>query len=288
MKRLQSGNFLFEVFVIRKKIFVKLKFLVFVTLLLSASFPAGAGIAINPATDEAELILIPAAKERNMGRSIDQEIRKKFDIPVDPLIQERVEKLGERIAAGTDRKDLVYRFTVLDDEKDDNYNAFAVPGGYIYIFSDLVEKLQTDDTIAAVLAHEMGHEEARHAIKRLQGSLGATALMLLGTQMQSDPGSYAALNAAIGQLMAAYSRHDERQADELSIKYLKRAGFDPEGTIDALRALKKLRKKASEMKYFFYKSHPYLSERIAHLRNFIKGYTNFDSYINMVPRKSDF
>ncbi|RKY40875.1 MAG: hypothetical protein DRP85_07730 [Candidatus Makaraimicrobium thalassicum] len=263
----------------------KEKLFLLAVFLLLAPLLTGGIMSINPATEEEELILIPAVKERNTGRKINEQIRRHFELPVDPLMQKRVEEIGEKLAAGTDRKDIVYRFAVLDNEKDDYYNAFAAPGGYIYIFRDLVEAMETDDSLAAVLAHEMGHVEARHSVKRMQGNAGVTLLMLLAGQMQTERGTYAAANRAIGQLMSAYSRHDERQADELSVKYMRLAGFDPNGAVAALETLRSLRKKAPRMRYRFYKSHPYLSERISYLKKFVRGYTDFDSYINLVPEK---
>ena len=136
---------------------MKDKTFIFVIVLLFLPFLTGSVMSINPATDEEEIVLISSVKEKNMGKKIAIKIRKHFDLPVDPLVQERVEKIGKKLAPGADRKDLIYRFTVLDHEKDDFYNAFAAPGGYVYIFDDLVEVLETDDNIAAVLAHEMGH-----------------------------------------------------------------------------------------------------------------------------------
>jgi predicted Zn-dependent protease len=265
----------------------KTKF-IFLSILLSIPFLMGAGMALNPATEEEELIFVSTSKEKGMGRNIDKQVKKHYELEVDPLVQERIEKIGAKLAQGTDRRDVIYYFTVLNHEKDDFYNAFAAPGGYIYIFDDLVDVMETDDKIAAVLAHEMGHIEARHSIKRLQGSLGTTLLMILGSQMKTDGKSFRAANMAIGKLMMAYSRHDEFQADELSIKYMERAGFDPNGTVQSLKTLKKLRKKAPPMKYASYKSHPYLSERIAHLKNAIRGYTDFDSYINIISGKESF
>lgn len=261
------------------------KLAILLTLLLATPFLTGGVMTLNPATEEEELIFIPAAKERNMGRNINKQVHEHFKIPVDPLVQKRIEEIGEKLAGGTDRRDIVYHFTALSDEKEDNYNAFAAPGGYIYIFDDLVETMETDDKIAAVLAHEMGHIEAKHSIKRLQGSLGTTLLLILGSQMRTEKGDFAAANKAIGQLMMAYSRHDERQADELSVRYMERAEFDPDGAVQALKTLKKLRKKAPLMRHSFYRSHPYLSERIAHLKNIIRGYTDFESYINIMPEK---
>jgi len=256
-------------------------------ILLLVPFVTGGMMSYNPATEEEEVIFISSAKERNMGRNIDEQVRKAFELPVDPLVQEKIGKIGERLAGGSDRKDVIYHFTVINNKKDDCYNAFAAPGGYIYIFDDLVEVMQDDNEIAAVLAHEMGHVEAKHSIKRLQGSLGATLLMVLGSQMKPEKGAYEAANEAIGQLMSAYSRHDERQADELSARYLKKAEFDPQGAVRSLRKMKKLRKKGPLMRYQYYKSHPYLSERIAHLNKVIKGYMDFDSYINLVSEKDE-
>ena len=119
----------------------KNKFFPLLTVLLYVPFLMGGIMTINPATEEEELVFVPAAKERNMGRKIHKKVLKHFDEPVDPLVQERVSRIGKKLALGTDRKDIVYRFTVLDHEKDDFYNAFAAPGGYIYIFTDMVEVL---------------------------------------------------------------------------------------------------------------------------------------------------
>ncbi|MFH1395165.1 MAG: M48 family metallopeptidase [Candidatus Omnitrophota bacterium] len=260
----------------------KHKTIFYILLLTLVPFISGNMISVNPATNEEEMVLISASKEREMGRKLCEQIKKAYALHVDPLVQKRVEEIGQKLACGSDRKDLTYWFTVLKDKKEDNYNAFAVPGGYIYIFDDLVEVLETDDNIAAVLAHEMGHIEARHSVKRMQGSLAATALMLAVAQTGPDGGSYESANIAIGQLLSAYSRKDERQADELSLKYIKSAGFNPDGIVGALTKLTELRKNGPRLQYSSYKSHPYISERIAYLRTYINGYMDFNSYINLV------
>ncbi|MFH1380770.1 MAG: M48 family metalloprotease, partial [Candidatus Omnitrophota bacterium] len=166
------------------------------------------------------------------------------------------------------------------------YNAFALPGGYAYMFDAMMEMLDTDDMIAAVIAHEIGHITAKHAMKRMQGSLGVNALMILAAAMAGSGGTLADTNEAISQMMMSYSRDDEFEADRLSVKYTKMAGFNPNGVIQSLTRLKELRKNGREMRYAFYKTHPYLSERISFARNEIKGYTDFDSYIN-VPEQRD-
>lgn len=257
-------------------------------VLLSHAPSATADIdSFNPATEKEQILFIPTEKEKNMGRAIDKQVREKFDLPVDPLMEERVEEIGRRIALGATRKDLVYKFSVIKGKEKDYYNAFATPGGYIYIFSDLVDQLKIDDALAGVLAHEMGHIEAKHPLARLQGAIGATALMVLTNQMPADGETKVRANMAIGQLMAAYSRDDEREADNLSVKYLKEAGFDPSGSVQALETLKGLRKKAPLMKFSFYKSHPYLSERIADLKKESKGSADFDAYINVTDKDKE-
>jgi len=283
---MKNQNLKLKIWITEITVLFKTLFFIF-SFTFCASHASGL-VSCNPATDKEEVIFVPRKKEVQMGRNIDEQVRKRFDIPVDPLIQERIEKIGEKLAAGTDRKDIVYYFRVLAHKKDDYYNAFAAPGGYIYIFEDLVEAMKEDNKIAAVLAHEMGHVEAKHSVKRLQGSFGAAALMLLGAQMSAGGGESAKINDAVNQLMASYSRHDERQADELSVKYLERAGYDAASTIGALEELKRLRKKGARRKYMLYQSHPYVSERIAHLNKLIKGYTDFDSYINFTQDKRGF
>ncbi len=264
---------------------LKRKKLIFTAFIMLAPFLSGWIFTVNQATDEEEMIFIPPAKERSMGRKLHKKILDKFDLPVDPLMQERVSRIGEKLARAGDRKDIVYRFTVLDNEKDNCFNAFAAPGGYIYIFDDLAEAVETDDNIAAVLAHEMGHIEAKHAVKRMQGNVAIAALMLVSAQMKSEKGTRGKAACAITELMGAYSRQDEKQADELSVKYLKDAGYDPRAAVKVIEKLKALRKKAPRARYSYYRSHPYLSERASYLEKYARGHASFDSYINLVTDK---
>lgn len=252
-----------------------------ICLVFSSIIVGGFGHAITGK----DVIPISSEKEKKMGRSIAKEVEKKFNEVDDPLVQKRFEEIGKKLARVCDRQDLVYYFKVLkaEGDKEKYYNAFALPGGYVYIFDALMEELGTDDKIAAVIAHELGHISSRHSIKRLRSSLGASVLMILAMATARDGRTVAKANEALHQLMMAHSREDEFEADKLSIKYVKKAGFDRKGVLGSLVTLQKLRKKGPEMRYIFYKSHPYLSERIAAVRTEIKGYTDFDSYINL-PR----
>jgi len=238
-----------------------------------------------------DFLHISKDKEKRMGAAIAKKVDKKFDEVDDPLVQKRFEEIGQRIVAVTDMPDLGWHFKVLKPGKGPEeayYNAFALPGGYAYMFEPLMEMLETDDKIAAVIAHEIAHITKRHAVDRLKKALGVNALMLLGLFTARSGRDVAKANHALTHLMTAYSREDEFEADKISVKYMKAAGFDPEGVVGSLEALKKWRVEGKIRRYMYFKSHPYLSERIAKARSEIKGYMDFDSYINLPEEKGGF
>ncbi|NQT23594.1 MAG: M48 family metalloprotease [Candidatus Omnitrophica bacterium] len=242
----------------------------------------------NVATKKDDLILISTEREKNIGAAVAKQVEKQFKDVDDPLIQLRVENIGEKLSVSCERKDLIYRFKVLKAEKEDNYNAFALPGGYVYIFDALVNKLNNDDEIAAILAHELGHITAKHSIKRMQSAMGMNALMLLGAGMQTDGRTFAKMSDALTELMMSYSREAEIEADVISVRYIKNAGYNSEAVIEVLKMLKKLRKKGPVRRYMHYRTHPYLSERLARTRTEIDGEMSFDSFINLPKEKEDF
>ncbi|MCQ9207693.1 MAG: M48 family metalloprotease [Omnitrophica bacterium] len=258
-------------------------------LSLSLLFAGAACVYNGGAIDMDDIIHVSSEKEKKMGMSLSAQVEKKFESVEDAAVQERFHNIGKRIAKVCERKEFVYHFKVLKakegEEIEKYYNAFTLPGGYVYMFEPLFDALETDDRIAAVTAHEIGHTTARHVIKRLQSSLGTNILMLLALATAQDGRTVAEANEAITHLMLSYSREDEFEADRLSIKYLKKAGFNPDGAVGSLLVLKELRKKGREFPYSPYKSHPYLSERIAAARSEIKGYTDFESYINLPDEK---
>jgi len=232
----------------------------------------------NKATKEDELILVSEEKEKNIGASIAKRIEDKFPPVEDPLIQKRFSDIGNKIAASSDRSDIEYTFKVL---KGDDYNAFAVPGGYIYIFDKLYDEFKDDGDLAAVIAHEISHIVARHSVKKLQSSIGLTALMLLGAIVSKDRQKIRDLDIAFTYLMAAYSREDEFLADKFSIKYLKKAGFDPKCVLRSLEKLQAIHMSGPVRPYAYFKTHPFLSIRMAKVKEEIYGKMDFKGYINM-------
>lgn len=264
-----------------------MKIILILLLLFSTIFPATPVRAI----DMDDIVPISSEKEKKMGAAIAKQVEKQFAEVDDPLIQKRFEEIGARLAEVCDRHEFVYHFKVLkakDGPREKYYNAFTLPGGYIYMFDALMEVLETDDKIAAVTAHELGHICGRHVVKRLQSSLGVNILMILAVATARDGQTVAHANEAITQLMMSYSREDEFEADRLSVEYVKRAGFDPEGVLGSLQRLRELREKGADRRYIDYRSHPYLSERIAAARKEIKGYADFDSYINLPSKEKAF
>src|SRR3989338_7893338 len=139
-----------------------------------------------------------------------------------------LDRLGQRLAAVCDRQDLTYHFALLEW---DEINAFALPGGYIYVSTELLTLAKSDDELASVLGHEIGHVVAKHAVKRLQAALGAAFLQALTTVGSRDPRLIQGAQIAINQLFLAPSRQDELQADTLSVRYLTRADFNPEAAL---------------------------------------------------------
>ena len=233
----------------------------------------------NTATGREDIMLINTEKEINMGRKIAEKIEENPDIKLDPdpLMTERVQLIGQRIAEISDRKEVNYTFRVIDM---DDVNAFALPGGYIFIFRGVVDKVDTDDELASVIAHEVAHVVARHSIKRFQGGIGYTILQILMAVSSSNVSDARGVNAAFGHLIMAYSREDEALADSIAVKYLEKAGFDPMAMISFLKKLQDVNRERSIRPYSSYRSHPHIADRIRMVKQELLGEVDFTDYMN--------
>lgn len=240
---------------------------------------SGCATEYNIVTGQEETYFYSTDKEVQMGQNIAKQIDKEYKTGVDPLMENRVELIGKKIAAVCDRKEIDYYFKVIDI---DEVNAVSLPGGYVYIFKGLVDKISSDDELAGVIAHEVGHIVARHSIKKLQGQMAYTLLSVLAaTAPQSASGATTAVNAAFTELMFGYSREDELLADQLGARYLKRAGYNPRAMITFLEKLQYIHKRSPLQPKSYYKTHPYVPDRIRVVKQELGEKTDFSDYINI-------
>lgn len=206
-------------------------------LALLAGFAAG-GCATNPATGRSQIMLVSEAQEIQMGQEYDQQVVASIGLYPDADWQRYIQQLGARLAATGERPDLPWTFRVVDDPV---VNAFALPGGFIYVTRGLLAHLNSEAELASVVGHEIGHVTARHTVSRISNQQLAGLGLALGSIVSSEVGRHAGIaNAALGVLFLKYSRDDEREADDLGLRYLRRANFDPREMPEVFRLLERV------------------------------------------------
>lgn len=202
-----------------------------------------------------------------MGRDAHPQILEQFGGAYDdPRLQAYVKRIGARLAQGAELPADQFTFTLLDTPV---VNAFAVPGGYVYVTRGMLAILNTEAELAGVIGHEIGHVTARHGAQQQQQGLLAN-LAVMGAALLTGSGDVARLGQVAAQgYLASHSRSDERQADSLGIRYLSRAGYDPMAMAGGLRALQRHSEllaamSGSEMQQAsFFSTHPHTPERVA-------------------------
>jgi predicted Zn-dependent protease len=193
------------------------------------------GCAVNPATGKQDLILVGAADEKAIGLREHPKILAQFGgVYNDPSVAGYVASIGGRLAAATETPGLGFTFTLLNSPV---VNAFALPGGYVYITRGLMALAQNEAELAGVLGHEIGHVAARHsAQRRSQSMLAQLGVGLLGA-VAGGPSSQLAGSVA-GLYLKSYSRDQEFEADMLGSRYMTRAGYDSRAMATFLRGLR--------------------------------------------------
>jgi MAF protein len=237
----------------------------------------GCATEYNVATQEQETLMFSTAKEIQMGENLSKQFEKQYKPVEDVSLQERVNSIGQKIASACDRKDLLYHFKVVEDKE---VNAVSLPGGFIYVNSGLVKKVANDDELAGVIAHEVGHIAAKHSMKKLQALYGYSLLSIL-TAITTSPDFKEGVDIAFIQIFTGYSQEDEKLADKLAIKYSQKAGFDSQGILSFLEKLKEINQKEPLRPFSYWRTHPYISQRIAAVKEALYGRMEFKDYLNL-------
>jgi predicted Zn-dependent protease len=239
---------------------------------------AAAACAVNPATGERELSLVSEAQEVEIGRESDPAITAQMGgVYPDSALQRYVRGLGLELAAAGERPGLPWSFKLLDD---DLVNAFALPGGFVYITRGILANMNSEAELVAVLGHEAGHITARHTagqITRMQlGQLGLGLGMIFSETIR-DYGQAAATGLQL--LFLAYGRDDERQSDQLGFRYMTRINYHPDGMTNVMRMLQSTSASAEGSVPTWLSSHPDPGNRVqANEQRIAESATSFSAY----------
>jgi beta-barrel assembly-enhancing protease len=205
---------------------------------------------------------ISQQQEIQMGQEYAQQINAQLPIVSDPEINRYVNLLGDQIASRTSRADLDWRFYVVDSRE---VNAFAVPGGYIYVNRGLIERTSKMDELAGVLGHEIGHVVRRHSIQQMEKAQGANVGVTLAcvlTNICNSQVAQAGINIAGSAVFARFSRQDELEADQEAVTNTVRAGINPEGIVTMFQKLIQERKTRPSAVEGWFATHPLEEDRI--------------------------
>lgn len=238
-------------------------------ILFSLAMAAGSHLSAAPA------LAVSIEEETIVGEKFLESMRKQYPFVDDGFVGEYVNELGHYLVKGLDTQPFPFQFYVIVSN---DLNAFAGPGGYVFIYTGLINAMDRADELAGVLGHEIGHVSARHLSERVEQNkkiaLGTLAGVLAGALIGGNAsGALITGSMAAGvQQQLNYSREDERQADQLGFKFMTLAGFDPSGMIDLLNALEKGHFEGANAVPSYLLTHPGGPERISNIESMTVGY----------------
>jgi predicted Zn-dependent protease len=196
------------------------------TLSAAALLGAALACATNPATGKKQVMLVSESQEIAMGKEADQQAVATYGLYADPKVQAYVADLGSRLAAVSERPNLPWSFKVVDDPA---VNAFALPGGYVYVTRGIMGYLRSEAELAAVMGHEIGHVTARHSASQISKQQLAMGGLLVGMVVSPELQQFGGLaQQGLGLMFLKFGRDDETQADELGLRYMTRRSYDPQ------------------------------------------------------------
>lgn len=227
------------------------------------------GCTVNPATGGASVVFSSAEGERETGQEMHDKLMSEGAAYDDPELQAYVNKIGQRLVAVSDMPDLKFTFTVMDAPE---INAYATPGGFIYVNRGLISYMNSEEQLAGVIGHEIAHVTARHHARRKTAGVTGQVLSTTAYILTGSGAVYEASNMYGQELISGYGRDMELEADGLGAEYMYRAGYDPEALLDVIGVLKDqeqfMRLKAKEKGksgttyHGLYASHPRNDKRL--------------------------
>jgi predicted Zn-dependent protease len=203
-----------------------------------------AACSTNPATGKRQIALVSEQQEIAMGLEADKQIEAQMGLYPDEQLQSYVAGLGRKLAADSERPELPWTFKVVDDQV---VNAFALPGGHIYVTRGLLSHLTSEAELVSVLGHEIGHVTARHSVEQMSKAQLAQIGLLAGMILSPQAAQYGDLaSSGLQLLFLKYSRDDERQADDLGLRYLVRESYDPRQMPEVFETLRRVSEREAQ------------------------------------------
>lgn len=241
-------------------------FTALVMVLFSLLFAAGC--AVNPVTGQQQLMLLSEQDEFKLGSQTDQAVIDQYGVYLDDGLQSYLQRMGRSMADISHRPGLAWQFKVMDSPV---LNAFAAPGGYIYVTRGLLAAINNEAELAGILGHEIGHVTARHSAQRYSNMMLANIGLSLGQEFMGGYGDMlgTVLETGAGLLFLKFSRDDEREADALGVEYASRSGYDARRMADFFITLRTQPSANGEQRARlpeFFSTHPSPANRESNVR----------------------
>jgi predicted Zn-dependent protease len=221
--------------------------------------------ATNPVTGKKELSFVSESQEIAMGREYAGQVTQEMGAYPDSGVQAYVDRLGKELAAGTERPGLPWHFTVMDDP---TVNAFALPGGFIFVTRGILTHMNSEAELATVVGHEIGHVTARHSVQQMTrqqiAQIGLIAGAIASDRIANNMGL---ISQGVGALFLKYSRDDETQADGLGFRYALNDGYDVRKMVDMFAILQRISATAGQRIPEWQSTHPDPGNRIEATRS---------------------
>ena len=208
------------------------------------------------------------AEELQFGKAYIAQHEKTVKLYTDRIVTNYINALGQSLVRHSKRNDILYTFKVVDKK---GVNAYAVPGGFIYIHLDLIRMAKTESELAFVLGHEIGHIVGRHSMKRLTQVYGIEILKQIILDKDSSDTKKIITDILAAGLLFRYSRDHERESDSYGVQNIYDAGISPEGAIKFFEILRDLQKREPSALEKLILTHPVHSERITNVQAYIKS-----------------